>query len=161
MRIVDKTPLNFLWIGLIHIIFPRAAIIHCRRRPIDTAISIHQTGFSPRQRFPTGGEDLVGYYRQYQRLMAHWRAVLPPGRMLEIDYEVLTASPETEIRRIVAHAGLEWNDACLRPQDSARTVRTPSRWQVRQPINAAPADRWLRYEPCRGRLKVLGHAPEL
>jgi tetratricopeptide (TPR) repeat protein len=157
-RVVDKTPLNFFWIGLIHIVFPRAAIIHCRRRPIDTAISIHQTGFAPWQRFPTGGEDLVGYFRQYQRLMKHWRAVLPTGRMLEVDYETLTASPESEIRRIVAYAGLTWDDACLRPQDNGRTVRTPSRWQVRQPINTGSVDRWRRYEPYLGPLAALLHA---
>jgi tetratricopeptide (TPR) repeat protein len=157
-RIVDKTPLNFFWIGLIHIIFPRAAIIHCRRRPIDTAISIHQTAFAPWQTFPTGGDDLVGYFRQYQRLMAHWRAVLPPGRMLEVDYETLTTSPESEIRRTVAHAGLAWDDACLRPQDSRRTVRTPSRWQVRQPINTGSVDRWRRYEPYLGALAALRDA---
>jgi Tfp pilus assembly protein PilF len=154
-RVVDKTPLNFFWIGLIHMVFPRATIIHCRRRPIDTAVSIHQTAFAPWQRFPTGGENLVGYYRQYQRLMAHWRAVLPPGRMLEVDYEKLTRSPENEIRRIIAFTGLDWNDACLRPQDSKRVVRTPSRWQVRQPVHTDSVDRWRRYEPFLGPLAAL------
>jgi tetratricopeptide (TPR) repeat protein len=154
-RVVDKTPLNFFWIGLIHIIFPRATIIHCRRRPIDTAVSIHQTAFAPWQRFPTGGVELVGYYRQYQRLMAHWRAVLPAGRMLEVDYEMLTERPENETRRIVAFTGLDWNDACLRPQDSKRVVRTPSRWQVRQPIHTDRVDRWRRYESFLGPLAAL------
>jgi tetratricopeptide (TPR) repeat protein len=154
-RVVDKTPLNFFWIGLIHMIFPRAAIIHCRRRPIDTAVSIHQTAFAPWQRFPTGGPELVGYYRQYQRLMAHWRAVLPPGRMLEVDYETLTRQPENEIRRMIAFAGLAWNEACLRPQDSKRVVRTPSRWQVRQPVHTDSVDRWRRYESFLGPLAAL------
>jgi hypothetical protein len=153
-RVVDKTPLNFFWIGLIHMIFPCATIIHCRRRPIDTAVSIHQTAFAPWQRFPTGGAELVGYYRQYQRLMAHWRAVLP-GRMLEVDYETLTRQPENEIRRIIAFTGLNWNDACLRPQDSKRVVRTPSRWQVRQPVHTDSVDRWRRYESFLGPLAAL------
>jgi tetratricopeptide (TPR) repeat protein len=154
-RVVDKTPLNFFWIGLIHMIFPRATIIHCRRRPIDTVVSIHQTAFAPWQKFPTGGENLVGYYRQYQRLMAHWRAVLPPGRILEVDYETLTRSPENEIRRMIVFTGLDWNDACLRPQDSKRAVRTPSRWQVRQPVHTDSVDRWRRYEPFLGPLAAL------
>jgi tetratricopeptide (TPR) repeat protein len=154
-RVVDKTPLNFFWIGLIHMIFPRATIIHCRRRPIDTAISIHQTAFAPWQTFPTGGAELVGYYRQYQRLMAHWRAVLPEARMLEVDYESLTRQPENEMRRIIAFTGLEWNEACLRPQDSKRVVRTPSRWQVRQPVHTDSVDRWRRYETCLGPLAAL------
>jgi tetratricopeptide (TPR) repeat protein len=160
-RIVDKTPWNFLWIGLIHIVFPRATIIHCRRQPLDTAISIHQTAFAPGLSLPTGGDELVGYFQQYQRLMAHWRVVLPPGRMLEVDYETLTASPEGEIRRIVAHAGLDWNAACLRPQESRRMVRTPSRWQVRQPIHGGSVDRWRRYEPYLGALAALRDAPSL
>ena len=88
--------------------------------------------------------------------MAHWRAVLPPGRMLEVDYETLTASPDDEIRRMIAWAGLEWNDACLRPHESSRIVRTPSRWQVRQPINTGSVDRWRRYERYLGPLAPLG-----
>jgi hypothetical protein len=87
--------------------------------------------------------------------MAHWRAVLPPGRMLEVDYETLTRRPENEIRRIIAFTGLHWNDACLRPQDSKRVVRTPSRWQVRQPVHTDSLDRWRRYESFLGPLAAL------
>jgi hypothetical protein len=158
-RVVDKNPFNFFWVGLLHLVFPQAAIIHCRRRPIDTAISIHQTGFSRSQRLPTGGEDLVRYYRLYERVMAHWRAVLPPGRMLELDYDTLTASPESETRRIIAYAGLEWNDACLRPEDTTRIVRSASRWQVRQPINTRSVERWRQYAPYLGPLAALIDLP--
>jgi hypothetical protein len=104
---------------------------------------------------PTGGEALVGYFRAYERLMAHWRQVLPPQRMLEVGYETLTASPETGIREIIAYVGLEWNDACLKPQDNQRIVRTPSRWQVRQPINTKSVERWRRYKPWLGPLGAL------
>jgi hypothetical protein len=154
-RVVDKNPWNFYWIGLIQIVFPRAAIVHCRRSRIDTALSIHQTLFSFGQPFPAGGEALVGYFRAYERLMAHWRDVLPAGRMLEVDYESLTHDPEVEIRGLVRYLGLEWNDACLRPQDNDRIVNTPSRWQVRQPINTGSIDRWRRYEACLGPLAAL------
>jgi len=154
-RVVDKNPFNFLSIGLIHLAFPRAAIIHCRRNPIDVALSIHQTHFATWTAMPTGGEDLVRYYRAYERLMAHWRAVLPPGRMLEVDYESVTASPDPEIRRIIDYVGLEWDDACLRPEDNTRIVRTPSRWQVRQPINTKSVNRWRRYSPWLGPLAAL------
>ena len=153
--VVDKNPWNFYWIGLIHIVFPDAAIIHCRRSPIDTALSIRQTHFSFEKPIPAEGEALVGYFRVYQRLMAHWRDVLPAGRMLEVDYETLTAAPEGEIRRIIAHVGLDWDDACLSPQDNDRIVNTPSRWQVRQPINAESVGRWRRYEPYLGPLAAL------
>ncbi|MGD0192819.1 MAG: sulfotransferase [Rhizomicrobium sp.] len=154
-RVADKNPFNYLSIGLIHLAFPHAPIIHCRRSPVDTALSIHQIHFATWTAMPTGGEDLVRYYRAYERLMAHWRSVLPPGRMLEVDYETLTASPEQEIRRIVGYVGLDWDDACLRPQDNTRIVRTPSRWQVRQPINTSSVGRWRRYEPWLGPLASL------
>jgi len=97
----------------------------------------------------------VRYFRAYRRLMAHWREVLPRGRMLEVDYETVTASPETETRKIIGHIGLEWDDICLRPHDNERTVRTPSRWQVRQPIYRTAVERWRRYEPWLGPLREL------
>src|SRR5262249_27709149 len=101
-RVTDKMPFNFLWAGLIHLAFPRAIIIHCRRAAIDTALSIHQTHFRPGMAFPTGGAELVAYFRSYQRLMDHWRSVLPADRFLEVDYEGLTRAPEPVIRRIIA-----------------------------------------------------------
>src|ERR1700723_1193731 len=86
-RVTDKMPFNFLWAGLIHLAFPRALIIHCRRAAIDTALSIHQTHFHPGLAFPTGGAELVAYFHSYQRLMDHWRTVLPGERFVEVDYE--------------------------------------------------------------------------
>src|ERR1700674_5903305 len=89
-RVTDKMPFNFLWAGLIHLAFPRAIIIHCRRAAVDTALSIHQTHFHPGLAFPTGGAELVAYFRSYQRLIDHWRSVLPADRFIEVDYEDLT-----------------------------------------------------------------------
>lgn len=154
-RVTDKMPRNFLWAGLIHLAFPRARIIHCRRSPIDTALSIHQTYFNPRLKFPTGGGELVAYYRSYRRVVAHWRRVLPANRFIDVDYEALTASPETNIRRIVEHSGLPWDDVCLRPEDNARAVRTASKWQVRKPIYHRGSDGWRRYEPWLGSFRAL------
>ncbi len=154
-RVTDKMPFNFLWAGLIHLAFPRATFIHCRRAPIDTALSIHQTLFNPQVAFPTGGADLVGYFRLYRQLTAHWRQVLPADRFIEVDYETLTGAPEAEIRRMVAVCGLPWNAACLRPEENARFVKTPSRWQARQPIYRDAVARWRRYEPWLGELRAL------
>lgn len=154
-RIVDKNPFNFIWAGLIHQALPHTAIVHCRRRPIDTALSVHQTYFNPRLSFPTGGTDLVGYYRAYERLMAHWRAVLPPDRFLEVDYEELVEAPEPIIRRVLAFCGLPWDDACLHPEMNDRPVKTPSRWQARQPVYKSSRDRWRLYEPWLGPLAAL------
>jgi tetratricopeptide (TPR) repeat protein len=154
-RVTDKMPFNFLWAGLIHVAFPRAIIIHCRRAAVDTALSIHQTHFHPGLAFPTGGDELVAYFRSYRRLTDHWRSVLPADRFIEVDYEELTRAPEPVIRRIIAACGLAWHDACLRPESNPRAVRTPSKWQTRQPIYRTSVARWRRYEPWLGPLRAL------
>jgi tetratricopeptide (TPR) repeat protein len=154
-RVTDKMPFNFLWAGLIHLAFPRAIIIHCRRAAVDTALSIHQTHFHPGLAFPTGGDELVSYFHSYRRLTDHWRSVLPADRFLEVDYEELTRAPEPVIRRIIAACGLSWHDACLRPESNPRAVRTPSKWQTRQPIYRTSVARWRRYEPWLGPLRAL------
>ncbi len=154
-RVTDKMPFNFLWAGLIHVAFPRAIIIHCRRAVVDTALSIHQTHFHPGLAFPTGGAELVAYFRSYQRLLDHWRSVLPADRFIEVDYEDLTRAPEPGIRRIIAACGLAWHDACLRPESNPRAVKTPSKWQTRQPIYRTSVARWRRYEPWLGPLRAL------
>jgi Flp pilus assembly protein TadD len=154
-RVTDKMPFNFLWAGLIHLAFPRATIIHCRRAAIDTALSIHQTLFHPGLAFPTGGSKLVAYFRSYQRLTDHWRRVLPADRFIEVEYEDLTREPEPVIRRIIAGCGLPWEDACLRPERNPRAVKTPSKWQTRQPIYRHSVERWRRYEPWLGPLRAL------
>jgi len=154
-RVTDKMPFNFLWAGLIHLAFPHATVIHCRRTAVDTALSIHQTHFHPSLAFPTGGAELVAYFRTYQRLIDHWRSLLPSDRFLEVDYEELTRSPEPVIRQIIAACGLSWNDACLRPESNPRAVKTPSKWQTRQPIYRSSVARWRRYEPWLGPLRDL------
>ena len=154
-RVTDKMPFNFLWAGLIHVAFPRAIIIHCRRAAIDTALSIHQTHFHPGLAFPTGGAELVAYFRSYQRLMDHWRRVLPADRFLDVDYEELTRASEPVIRRIIAACGLAWHDACLRPECNLLAVKTPSKWQARQPIYRTSVARWRRYEHWLGPLRAL------
>jgi hypothetical protein len=155
VRVTDKMPFNFLWAGLIHLAFPRATVIHCRRAAIDTALSIHQTHFHPGLAFPTGGVELVAYFRSYRRLTDHWRRVLPADRFIEVDYEDLTHAPEPAIRRIIARCGLKWDDACLRPEQNPRVVKTPSKWQTRQPIYRDSVERWRRYEPWLGPLRAL------
>jgi hypothetical protein len=153
--VTDKMPFNFLWAGMIHLAFPRATIIHCRRSVIDTALSIHQTHFHPILAFPTGGAELVAYFHGYQRLVDHWRRVLPADRFIEVDYEDLTRVPEPVIRRMITACGLEWHEACLRPESNPRAVKTPSKWQTRQPIYRTSVERWRRYEPWLGPLRAL------
>jgi tetratricopeptide (TPR) repeat protein len=154
-RVTDKMPFNFIWAGLIHLAFPRATIIHCRRAAVDTALSIHQTYFHSGLAFPTGGSELVAYFRDYQRITDHWRSVLPADRFIEVNYEDLTSAPEPVIRRIIAACGLTWHDSCLRPESNTRAVKTPSKWQTRQPIYRTSVARWRRYEPWLGPLRAL------
>jgi tetratricopeptide (TPR) repeat protein len=154
-RVTDKMPLNVLWAGLIHLVLPRATIIHCRRSPIDTALSIHRTYFNQHVAFPTGGAALVAAVRAIERLTAHWRQVLPADRFIELDYEQLVGDPEPSIRRLVAACGLPWDSACLRPEHNLRIIKTPSKWQVRQPISRPTIEPWRRYEPWLGPLAAL------
>ena len=154
-RITDKNPFNFLWIGQIHLALPQARILHCRRHPIDTCLSIYFTRFATSQPFAYDRGDLAFYYRQYARLMAHWRKVLPPDRLLEIDYEALTADPEQMTRQMIAFCGLDWDPSCLAPERNPRVVRTASVWQARQPVYRSSVERWRRYEPWLGELLDL------
>jgi cytochrome c-type biogenesis protein CcmH/NrfG len=154
-RVTDKMPFNIIWAGLIHAAFPRATIIHCRRAPIDVALSIHQTHFNPRLAFPTGGAELVAYIRTIHRLAAHWATVLPENRFIQLDYEDLTANPEPVIRRLIEACGLPWHDACLHPEQNRRLIKTASKWQARQPIYRTATQRWRAYEPYLGELRAL------
>jgi tetratricopeptide (TPR) repeat protein len=153
-RVTDKMPHNFLFLGLVHHLFPAARILHCRRDPRDTALSIYFTRFAQGHDFAFRRADIVAYYRQYRRLMAHWRAVLPPGRMLELDYESLIGG-EDAIRALVAFCGLEWDEACRDFHHTARPVATAAAWQVRQPLYRSSVGRWRHYEPWLGELREL------
>ena len=154
-RVTDKMPFNFGLLGVIRQVFPRAAIVHCRRHPVDTCLSIFSTGFETTIDFAGDRGSLVFFYRQYQRLMAHWRDVLPADRFIEVDYEALVADPEPLTRRLVATCGLAWNDACLAPHRNRRRITTASVWQARQPIYRTSVERWKRYEPWLGELRAL------
>jgi tetratricopeptide (TPR) repeat protein len=154
-RVTDKLPFNCFRLGAIHSLMPNARIIHCRRDPIDTCLSIYSTLFKSQVSFAASKGDLAFCYRQYQRLMDHWRSVLPPDRFLEVDYERLIAERETETRRLIAFIGLGWNDACLRPEENTRLIGTASAWQARQPVYATSLRRWRHYEPWIGELRQL------
>ena len=154
-RVTDKRPANFRMLGAIRQSFPHAAIVHCRRHPANTCLSIYCTGFANTVEFAAERSNLVFFYRQYERLMAHWRAVLPAGRFIAVDYEELVSDPEPVTRRLVAACGLDWDDACLAPQRNRRRIATASMWQARQPIYRTSVERWRHYEPWLGELREL------
>jgi hypothetical protein len=113
------------------------------------------TYFSQRMDFAWAKADLAFAYRQYARLMDHWRAVLPRESFLEVDYEDLIADREAVTRHLIAFTGLDWRDACLSPERNERTVNTASLWQARQTVYATSVARWRRYEPWLGELREL------
>jgi tetratricopeptide (TPR) repeat protein len=155
LRVTDKQPGNFLWIGLIHSILPRARFIHCRRHPIDTCLSNYFTNFNSPLIFSFDKGDLAFYYRWYERLMAHWHDALPPGVLLDIQYEDMVTQPEQTARNMIAFTGLEWDDACLRHEKNRALIKTASLWQARQPTYRSSLDRWRNYQPWLGELRDL------
>ena len=133
--VVDKMPANFLHIGLIRLALPKARIIHCRRDALDTSLSIFKTNFgegAQPQSYDLG--ELGHYYRQYQRLMAHWSDLFGPA-IYHIDYEKLVRDPEGQSRLLLAHCGLDWSPAPIAFQQAGSVVRTASIFQVRQPVH--------------------------
>jgi tetratricopeptide (TPR) repeat protein len=135
-RFVDKMPSNFLFLGLIHLALPQARIIHVKRDPVDTCLSCYSLMFSEGQPFAYDLAEVGRYYRAYDALMEHWRAVLPPGTMLELQYENLVNDLDGQARRLIAHCGLDWDERCLAFHKTKRPIQTASLVQVRKPIYA-------------------------
>lgn len=144
---VDKMPNNFWHIGFIQMILPRATILDVRREPMACGFSNFKQLFGTTNlEFSYGLDDIAGYYRIYLDLMRHWDTVLP-GRVLRVDYESVVADLEAATRRMLSHAGLPFEVACLRFHETRRGIRTPSSEQVRQPIGREGLDQWKRYAP--------------
>jgi tetratricopeptide (TPR) repeat protein len=144
LRIVDKMPENYLYLGLLASLFPRAKFIHCRRDLRDVAVSCWMTHFRE-IRWASDGQEIASRFHEYQRLMEHWRKVLP-APLLEVDYEETVADLEGVARKLVAWCGLAWEPACLAFHQAKRPVRTASAVQVRQPVYGRSVGRWKHYE---------------
>jgi hypothetical protein len=142
---IDKMPNNFAHVGMIHLILPNAKIIDARRHPMANCFSAFKQHFARGQSFSYSLEDLGRYYRDYVELMAHFDEVLP-GRAHRVCYERMVADTESEVRRLLAYCGLEFEPACLRFNETARAVRTASSEQVRRPIFSDAVDQWRNYE---------------
>ena len=145
LRITNKLPGNLVFLGLMHLLYPRARIIHCRRDPMDTCLSCYTKLFTTGHPFSYELGELGRFHRMYQQLMTGWQRLLPEGAVLEVVYEELVANFESGTRRLVGHCGLPWDDACLSFHTAARPVRTASLAQVRQPIYSSSVGRWKRY----------------
>jgi len=154
VRVIDKMPANYLLLGLVHALLPEATLVHCRRDPRDTGLSLYFQHFATGQEFSYSLEHIASRYRAYRRLMAHWRALLGE-RLVEVDYDALVRRPEEESRTLFRDAGLAWRAECLSPPRGGQVVRTASFWQVRRPISAASSGRWRRYAAWLGPLLSL------
>ena len=140
-RIIDKAPGNFERLGLIHLMLPKARIIHCHRNPMDTCLSCFKTLFQEGNGYSYDLTELGHYYRAYERLVDHWRAALP-RTILDVRYEDV----ETMARRLMDFCGLPWDDACVSFHETERPVHTASVAQVRKPIYKSSLGRWRLYE---------------
>jgi hypothetical protein len=155
VHVVDKMPSNFLWVGLIHTVFPNARILHTMRNPVDNGISIFFQNFNKSHGYANDLDDIAHYYRQYHRLMQHWRQVIAPDRFLEMPYEQLLEDQENWSRRILAFVGLDFDERVLEFYKTERKVGTASNWQARQPIYKTSKERWRLYEKFVGPLLPL------
>lgn len=151
-RVINKLPHNFEYLGLIALGLPKARIVHCTRNAMDNCLSCFMQSFNMSHSYNRDLETLGLYYREYHRLMQHWRTVLP-NRIIELPYEDMVAAQEATSRKLIAFMGLEWDDACLAFHATDRTVSTPSRWQVRQPIYRSSVEAWRAYEKHLGPLQ--------
>ncbi len=152
IRVVDKMPGNFMHLGLIELLFPRARIIHVQREPLDNCLSCFFQNFTQGHEYTADLATLGSVYREYERVMAHWRATLTLP-LLEIRYEDIVADQETESRRLVEFCGLPWDERCLRFHETKRVVRTASYDQVRRPLYRDSVARHRHYEAFLGALR--------
>ncbi len=144
-KVTDKLPFNFMHLGIIALMFPDAKIVHCRRAPMDNCMSCYFTSFAEEVQFANDLGTLGRYYADYDRLMKHWSDALPLN-IFALQYEDLVADTEATMRELLAYCGLGWEPACLKFYETERGIRTPSRWQVRQPIYRNSVARWRNYE---------------
>jgi tetratricopeptide (TPR) repeat protein len=146
-RLTDKMPQNFMFIGLIDLMFQDCTIINCRRNPVASGLSCYQHVFNKdNMSFSYGLGDIAEYYKLYAGLMQHWHRLLP-GKVLDVDYEDVISDPEAQLRRVLAHAKMEFDPACLDFHSLDRPVYTASATQVRQPLYDSSVEKWKKYEP--------------
>ncbi len=142
---IDKTPANFLYLGLVCLSLPEARILHLKRHPMDSCYAMYKTLFRMGYPFSYNLDDIADYYIAYDKLMRHWRSLLA-GRFLDIDYEQLVSEPLNQSQTIIDHCRLHWEDACANFHLNPAPAATASAAQVRQPIYTSSVARWRRYE---------------
>ena len=141
----DKLPNNYPLMGFAALILPNAKIINARRHPFDSCLGAYKQLFGAGQTFTYDMLELAHYYQQYDAMMKHWHAVLP-GKVLDVHYEETVTDLEGQVRRILDHCELPFEESCVRFHETERAVKTASSEQVRQPIYTSGLGKWRRYE---------------
>ena len=156
LHVTDKRPDNFLYIGLIKTLFPTARIVHTTRNALDNCLSIYFLHLDHGMGYALDLGDIAHYYRQYRRLMAHWRSLYGED-ILDFDYDDFVREPRPAVERLLDFCGLEWEEGCLSFHRTANAVKTASVWQVREPLYQRSSGRWRNYagqiEPLRAALQ--------
>ena len=160
--VVDKMPHNFLYLGLIAMILPKAKIVHMQRDPRDVAVSNYFQNFKAKHGLIGYAFDLTDmgrHLRDHDRMMAHWHEVLPI-QIYECNYEELVHDQDGKTRELLEFVGVDWSDQVLEFHESERAVRTASVWQVRQPMYQSSSQKWRRYEKHLGPLNEAMLEPQ-
>ncbi len=157
-HVTDKRPDNFLYIGLIKSLFPKARIVHTTRDPLDNCLSIFFLNLDHTMGYALDLKDIAHYYRQYRRLMAHWKSLYADD-ILDFDYDVFVREPRPAVQKLLSFCGLDWEEDCLSFHRVENAVKTASVWQVREPLYQRSSGRWRNYarhlEPLRAELGDL------
>ena len=142
--VTDKRPDNFLYIGLIKSLFPDAPIIHTTRNALDNCLSVFFLHLDHRMGYALSLMDIAHYYRQYRRLMDHWKVLYGPD-ILDFDYDAFVREPRIAVERLLAFCGLDWHEDCMNFHNVRNAVKTASVWQVREPLYQRSSGRWRNY----------------
>ena len=153
-NITDKRPDNFLHLGLIKVMFPHARIVYTRRNPVDNCLSVYFQGLGSNLSYAADLEATAHYYKQHERLMAHWANCFG-ANIFTVDYDELVKSPEHDLRRLLQFLGLEWDDRCLEFHKTDSLVQTASIWQVREELHTRSSGRWRNYAPFLQNIQAL------
>ena len=143
--VTDKMPTNSTLLGLIYLLYPNAKVIHTVRDPGDVCLSVYTTPYFNAVPYAHHRQTVIGVYKEYRRLMDHWRKILPKNFIFDVHYEDLIANQELVTKNIIRHCELDWEDGCLNYTSQGKAILTPSTWQARQPIYTSSIGRWRHY----------------
>lgn len=151
--VTDKRPDNFLYVGLIRTLFPKAKIVHTVRHPLDNCLSAYFLHLSQDMAYALDLEDTGHFYRSEHELMRYWKTQYPDA-IFELDYDAFVQAPRARLEPLLAFLGLDWDEACLSFHDKGASVKTASVWQVRQPLYQRSSGRWRNYAQHLGPLRA-------